>query len=352
MNSPFSSASNATFEKSSASFVSYVFWFSFQFYLMDSSASSNSIVNVSQVLDIPSGIPKNLKLHLVKDNTYEACYNNGIVYAILMIKERKLNGLCEFYENNVIYERAMYVNNKKHGLDCHYQNGSRKGVSIFEDGQQKEILSVDHNDPSTFNSMNGEEIQFSIHFKEANSLNAIRSNYEDKQLSSIAVYEEGEMKFVKYKFRYNQMREYNEQNQLVYIGGYSISELIVYRNGKGKEYDESDRIVYDGEWKNNRWHGEGTFYNKEGEQFKGDWDNGHLIGGVIEQPSNIIEDSAFDNNNDDCNIELRDDVNAYHQLVPDDGHPHNYLDHLIFVNDHIGCKVSIRHVLWSLLVVA
>ena len=319
---------------------------------MDSDTPSNSNVQISQLLDIPFGFPVDLYLCHVGDDTYNAFYSDDYssLYAILRIKERKLNGLCEFYEDGAICERVAYVNNKKHGLCCYYHDDQLVRVCMYENGEQKEYLSVDNNFSSTFNSMIGKRILFSIHFSDINSLNAIRFNYEHEELSSVYVYENGAMKFVRYKFRYDQMLEYSEQNKLVYIGEFAISESTVYRNGKGKEYDEYDRIVYDGEWKNNKRHGKGTFYNHKDGEIKGDWNNGELIGGRIVEPSysdgeSLIHKSAIVVMDDECNIHLQSHQNSSSNLTGNKNNSAIDLNSYIFVNDHLGCRVTRRRLL-------
>ena len=46
------------------------------------------------------------------------------------------------------------------------------------------------------------------------------------------------------------------------------------RHGRGKSYNKRGGLEYDGEWKNDKYDGQGTFHDKSGEVFTGEWAGG------------------------------------------------------------------------------
>ena len=95
-------------------------------------------------------------------------------------------------------------------------------------------------------------------------------HYDNGKLNSISICENGNTCYQYIQIiDDNKMKEYDENGNIIYEGEYDHNDYS--RHGKGIEYMDNDIPVYNGEWKNGKREGDGYYYKNRKPIFHGYW---------------------------------------------------------------------------------
>ena len=94
-----------------------------------------------------------------------------------------------------------------------------------------------------------------------------------------------------------------------------ISDIItqLQRNGKGVEYYKNGKVKYEGDFKNDEYHGNGTYYFENGEVYYGEFYKGKRHGnGIIFKDNKLVKGGQFKN---DKYVNLEQNKDFFKKLV-------------------------------------
>lgn len=209
----------------------------------------------------------------VKNDTSEVLVedSSGNKVAKLMYKNGVLNGKCLFYENGQLKEEVIYVDDFAEGYSFIYKEGRETEGYVYSHGVvigriKHQKLFWEEYDIKT------DQLRRVFMLDENMLIDGMCFIYNEDKIRSVLLYDHGYMKKCVKAFEEQKMREFEDQ-KVIYEGAYEDSRENMYcRQGFGIEYS-NDRVVYEGEWKQNKPHGEGVYY-LEDTIIKGCWNSG------------------------------------------------------------------------------
>ena len=225
-----------------------------------------------------------------------------MVHAILLYHQDKLNGLCLFYNKGKLVEKRTYVNNVAEGWSCELEKGGVEKWYIYRNGKKfsKLVKCEELEEFWTEIAIESGSIISICRYNEDHVKNGKCYLFEDNSIRKIVSYDNGEEKDCIIIFNEEEMTEYDNGGNVIYIGCFENSlkndyprhgegnemkgdECVYYGNwnrNKKKGYGSSLRngiVYYEGEWKDNLPNGEGELNDENGDlKYQGMWERGKL----------------------------------------------------------------------------
>lgn len=233
-----------------------------------------------------------------KNGLIKAYNKDGTIYAALQFLNDRLHGLSSFYNKDRISYSITYQNGVANGWAGEFENDKICRAAIYDNGNMKSELFQKGDNLWEEVDISTGSILSVCSYDENHMRNGIGYIYTNGVVSEVVMFSNNEVVKKLKEIQNSKMKEYNDNQDLVYEGGYSNA---LKRNGEGKEYsngvlvysgnwldDEKDgmgvsyknnRMLYQGEWKHNLPYGKGFLLNEDGSILhSGEWINGKLKG--------------------------------------------------------------------------
>lgn len=208
----------------------------------------------------------------------------GIILAELNFHYDKLHDLCIFYDHDGEREKeVMFTNGIQNGWYCEYEESEPINMRIFRNGAEWSELRKHLGGGGYFEEIRNGNIISICKFNRNRKKNGLCWFLESDLNHKVLEYNNGVMKQVIYIFDGERMIAYNENEDVIYVGGYSgdivkgfetsgVGRRISYDLGRIKrvdflnngrmigyqefdimmrEYDQVGRLVYEGEYEGN-----------------------------------------------------------------------------------------------------
>lgn len=248
-------------------------------------------IKTTQVLE-NKNLTKQIKHHIL-DNPYDgftidAEYENGkingqvtiyndskIILAKLNVIDGKRNGICHEYDNvGKLRFIANYKDDIRNGFTVEYKNGFEVKKMLYQDDGT--IISISNSELDGYYEERNETTNELICISQLDKQYRPHGKcyiFENNQIKSIQIFEQGNPILCLRTFDNNTMTEYDCNKSIVYFGEYLNELRYDYpKNGKGKLF-ENNKVVYDGMFQMNKKEGYGAFYQNNIVRFEGNWKN-------------------------------------------------------------------------------
>lgn len=203
---------------------------------------------ISKGFVLPPGFTQNATIDGgKKEGTITVMNEEGLIYAELQYKNNELNGECIFYEEGDIKEKITYVNDIADGWSYTYKDGKEEQGYLYEKGQKTKIIKK--NEDSDFYiekdiANEGDYVCFTVddHLKKK----GFGYVYKNNEIQNEVEYKDGVVFRTCKSFLKDVMKEYDEENNLVYEGGFQESlPNRCPRDGNGKTY-KNGKVIFEG----------------------------------------------------------------------------------------------------------
>lgn len=251
-------------------------------------SSSGNLINIELVdviskgFVLPPGYTWNAKLDGgEKEGTITVMNEEGLIYAELQYKNNELNGECIFYEEGDIKEKITYVNDIADGWSYKFKDGKEAQAYLYEKGKKTKIIEqLEDTDYYIETDINNEGDYVCFTVDDHLNKKGFGYVYKNKKIQKEVEYKDGVVFRTCKSFSNDIMKEYDEENNLIYEGGF----LENYpnrcpRNDNGKTF-KNGKVIFEGMWTENKPNGKGCLRDELGKVlYDGEWCNGLFIVG-------------------------------------------------------------------------
>ena len=221
--------------------------------------------------------------------------------------KREGNG-SEYYPNGVLKYAGSFLNDRYHGygqLFWNIKDSSYNYIGSFIDGKKygkgeiyqiSPLLSYSFSD--LLNTFNNEII---LEYPE-NEIKEYKGNFKDDKKEGLGtcIYINGNKYVGNWKNdSFDGYGQYYIEDSIYYEGGFAKGK----REGEGVEFyiegPKKGMIKYQGTFHENLYNGYGEFYYRDGESYKGFWNNGvkHGQGSFLKENGEVMTEGEFKNGN-------------------------------------------------------
>ena len=198
----------------------------------------------------------------------------GIVLAKLKYHADLLEGLCILKnEKGQKVKECVFEKGKMNGYVCEYKNYSPVFTGIYRDGKKySELKDYENNNEFMEEVKDGKRIGIWKFTDKLTFEEGICCCYKKDVITQVYHYKCGKENRLLYKFENDQMIQYDENDNIIYCGGYDGDFINGFNQVSNIKmlYDDDSKLIYKGDYDANT-------FEKKGKGWRYEYENDRLV---------------------------------------------------------------------------